>query len=599
MGARLFACGLALLAIGGACAAPGNVTDDAVVSERWWGGDDATDDVVDDGAREHFCRGSKIARYREETNLSSSCAVVEAYCGGRGEGLFQYMHLRYCALGAAPGAATVALLALWLLLLISLLATTADCYFVPQLEALSGYLRLSPEVAGITLLALGNGAPDVFAARAALAGGASDFPLMLSDLLGASVFISTVVLGSVLLAADRARAAWRVDRRVFLRDICVYVGAVLSIFFVACDGTVELWEALLFLVIYAAYIAVVVVQSRTAAPVAPDALPRHPAAAPAAAPLDAPLLPVDAAAPPKVAGAPMAGLDWGLVRDGPAWAKVQFVAEYPFSVLRWLSIPGSDGAWDRRRRVFTAMAPPFLGLVVTLDSPWAGGNGFDYASSGGAAAPALVAAAVGAAASAAVWLTTDDLAPPRYYVLVVLAAFACTITWLDLVASELVAVIEALGRILGVSTSILGLTVIAMGNSVGDLVADTATATHLSPQMAVASCFGSPLLNDILGVGVATTAYAAKHGALASPLNAQDRVAYAFLLASLLSSLAAFPALGFFAEEKSAARGRYPYALFGLYGAFALVSCLVELDVIPQDRICALGNGGSCLRTSS
>ena len=61
----------------------------------------------------------------------------------------------------------------------------------------------------------------------------------------------------------------------------------------------------------------------------------------------------------------------------------------------------------------------------------------------------------------------------------------------------------------------------------------------------------------------------------------------------------AFPALGFFAEEKTAARGRYPYALFGLYGAFALVSCLVELDVIPQDRICALGNGGSCLRTSS
>jgi sodium/potassium/calcium exchanger 6 len=155
MGMRLL---VGLIVIGAACGlAPGNVTDDAVVSERWWGGDDATDDVVDDGAREHFCRGSKIARYREETNLSSSCAVVEAYCGGRGEGLFQYMHLRYCALGAAPGAATVALLALWLLLLISLLATTADCYFVPQLEALSGYLQLSPEVAGITLLALGNG----------------------------------------------------------------------------------------------------------------------------------------------------------------------------------------------------------------------------------------------------------------------------------------------------------------------------------------------------------------------------------------------------------------------------------------------------------
>ncbi|KAK7234986.1 calcium:sodium antiporter [Aureococcus anophagefferens] len=139
-----------------------------------------------------------------------------------------------------------------------------------------------------------------------------------------------------------------------------------------------------------------------------------------------------------------------------------------------------------------------------------------------------------------------------------------------------------------------------MGNSVGDLVADTATATHLSPQMAVASCFGSPLLNDILGRrrrddGLRGEARRARVAAE----RAGPRRLRGLLLASLLSSLAAFPALGFFAEEKSAAR-RYPYALFGLYGAFALVSCLVELDVvIPQDRICALGNGGSCLRTSS
>ena len=40
-----------LVVIGAACGlAPGNVTDDAAVSERWWGGDDATDDVVDDAS---------------------------------------------------------------------------------------------------------------------------------------------------------------------------------------------------------------------------------------------------------------------------------------------------------------------------------------------------------------------------------------------------------------------------------------------------------------------------------------------------------------------------------------------------------------------
>lgn len=41
--------------------------------------------------------------------------------------------------------------------MISLLATTADFFFVPPLEYLSSYLKLSPDVGGITLLALVSG----------------------------------------------------------------------------------------------------------------------------------------------------------------------------------------------------------------------------------------------------------------------------------------------------------------------------------------------------------------------------------------------------------------------------------------------------------
>ena len=44
---------------------------------------------------------------------------------------------------------------------------------------------------------------------------------------------------------------------------------------------------------------------------------------------------------------------------------------------------------------------------------------------------------------------------------------------------------------------------LAIGNSVGDWVADTAVAKAGQPGMGVASCFGSPLLNDVLGLSVA------------------------------------------------------------------------------------------------
>jgi sodium/potassium/calcium exchanger 6 len=52
--------------------------------------------------------------------------------------------------------------------------------------------------------------------------------------------------------------------------------------------------------------------------------------------------------------------------------------------------------------------------------------------------------------------------------------------------------------------------------------ADVATARNISPRMGVASCFGSPLLNDIVGIGVATTIFTrVNNKPVVSPLNAQ------------------------------------------------------------------------------
>ena len=86
-------------------------------------------------------------------------------------------------------------------------------------------------------------------------------------------------------------------------------------------------------------------------------------------------------------------------------------------------------------------------------------------------------------------------------------AFAASIVWLDIIANEAVALMENLGVLMDISTGVLGLTVLAVGNSVGDLVADTSFARAGLAKMAVASCFGSPLLNDMLGLGKAPQPY--------------------------------------------------------------------------------------------
>ena len=51
----------------------------------------------------------------------------------------------------------------------------------------------------------------------------------------------------------------------------------------------------------------------------------------------------------------------------------------------------------------------------------------------------------------------------------------------------------------GLSDAILGLTVLAWGNSIGDLIADTAMAKRGNPRTGFSACFGGPLFNLLLG----------------------------------------------------------------------------------------------------
>lgn len=70
--------------------------------------------------------------------------------------------------------------------------------------------------------------------------------------------------------------------------------------------------------------------------------------------------------------------------------------------------------------------------------------------------------------------------------------------WIYFLANEVVALLMALGLIMNVSEAILGLTIFAVGNSLGDLVANLTIAQMGFPNMAVAACFGSPMLSMIL-----------------------------------------------------------------------------------------------------
>ncbi|KAI0314610.1 Sodium/calcium exchanger protein-domain-containing protein [Amylostereum chailletii] len=79
--------------------------------------------------------------------------------------------------------------------------------------------------------------------------------------------------------------------------------------------------------------------------------------------------------------------------------------------------------------------------------------------------------------------------------------FFVAMVWIMAIADEVVSVLQTFGFIFGLSDAIIGLTIFAVGNSLADLVANMSVAVF-APIMGFSACFGGPMLNMLLGIGV-------------------------------------------------------------------------------------------------
>lgn len=147
---------------------------------------------------------------------------------------------------------------LWLFilfLLLCLLASTADSYFCVVMDSIVEKLHIPPSIAGVTFLAFGNGAPDVFSLIIAVLSGNTEIGVGAN--MGAGVFVTSFIAGCVAVFSDCV-----VNRRAFLRDSIFYLCCVCYLIFVFFDSEVKLWEALGFIALYIVYIVFVLVSLR-------------------------------------------------------------------------------------------------------------------------------------------------------------------------------------------------------------------------------------------------------------------------------------------------------------------------------------------------
>ncbi|KAJ3266262.1 hypothetical protein HDU77_001751 [Chytriomyces hyalinus] len=195
--------------------------------------------------------------FNTTTTASEACLFALSHCSDTGASV-NYMAMYTCVFGGAEAmtlgalSGVVVLVGLLLSCFVSV-AAVAGGFLCANLSSMAGLLQLSETVAGVTLAALGNGAPDIFATYSAVRAGAGS--MALGELLGAALFVTLVVVGGVaLVSPDTA-----LPRRPFLRDLIFLIGCVAIVLYITFTGEISFSLSIFFIVYYFAYVATVVV----------------------------------------------------------------------------------------------------------------------------------------------------------------------------------------------------------------------------------------------------------------------------------------------------------------------------------------------------
>ncbi|CAL8096508.1 unnamed protein product [Calicophoron daubneyi] len=187
------------------------------------------------------------------TTHEGKCAIAShsAVCQSDA-GFIPYLAFEYCTF--TETVTPTVLLAFWLIILLMGFATVADAFFSPCLVSLACTLHMSESIAGVTLLAFGNGAPDFFSALAAITTSDPDAPdegLGFGFLLGAGLLVNTLTAGLVMIIKP-----FQMCRRPFIKDTIFYVTGVSWAAAILIRRRMTYTDSVGFVVLYVVYATV-------------------------------------------------------------------------------------------------------------------------------------------------------------------------------------------------------------------------------------------------------------------------------------------------------------------------------------------------------
>lgn len=173
--------------------------------------------------------------------IKDKCIFVSNNCS------YEYINFysfHYCIMrGIFPLSTVIIILILFILFFI--LSSTSDMYLSSSITRIIETFKINQNIAAVTLLAFGNGAPDVISTLVA-SSEPEGISFSINSVLGSGMFITSFVLGLVVYRGKDIL----VNSNMFNRNLILYLIALGHIILIGIKKKIHLFDSMGFIFIY-------------------------------------------------------------------------------------------------------------------------------------------------------------------------------------------------------------------------------------------------------------------------------------------------------------------------------------------------------------
>ena len=372
------------------------------------------------------------------------------------------------------------------------------------------------------LLAFGNGCPDFFTS---FAGIDESLDFVFGSAVGSTIFLVTFVLGTLQLFAYYSRPLRKenvldsvvvsssvcvvkikdsnpmkiTSRFSFLKNSVILISAVVSLFTLLFVKEISIAAPITFIVLFCIHMGVTIVTQIVASK--GSKLKKQEEEDDS----DSDDMEVEKDQD-VTANMISVWLDYTGWKDMDLGQKILFIFRAPIDLMGLLSIPpmySQDPYQEKEEKRPSCM---YIDRILLVLNPW-----FSFALILFAfevfhliAAPGFPVWALYVILSGVCSLCFYYIRHERIQPLMVIYGFVLCILWMYILSKELVSILTSIGEVFSIKRVILGIVVLAIGNTFGDMISNIAIArTNQGFETAAFACITGPIQNILLSLGVA------------------------------------------------------------------------------------------------